>query len=199
MSSMATVARRGVCSTWQRLGCDYFTSADLDITRKAWGTGIAMHNRGFGFVTTPGHVNAVAGAKRPLHSSIPAFMTQVDSVGQHHAAMAFGVMGGNMQAQGHTQMVLRRVVEGLNPQACSDTPRWRINDAGVLTLENGVHSSVVEGLVAMGHSPQVAAADSLDFGSAQLIAALGSEDLGPGEIAYVAGSDHRRDGQAVGC
>ncbi len=163
------------------------------------GTGIAMHNRGFGFVTTPGHVNQVAGAKRPLHSIIPAFMTQVDGAGQHQAAMAFGVMGGNMQAQGHTQMVLRRVVEGLNPQACSDAPRWRINDAGVLTLESGVHSCVVEGLIAMGHSPQVAAADSLDFGSAQLIAALGSDVLALDEIAFVAGSDHRRDGQAVGC
>jgi gamma-glutamyltranspeptidase/glutathione hydrolase len=58
--------------------------------------------------------------------------------------MAFGVMGGNMQAQGHMQMVLRRVVEQHNPQACSDAPRWRINDTGALTLEHTVPAQVVE-------------------------------------------------------
>ena len=163
------------------------------------GTGIALHNRGFGFVTTKGHPNQVAGAKLPLHSIIPAFMTRDDPAGAPQAAMAFGVMGGNMQAQGHVQMVLRRLIEGLNPQACSDAPRWRINDAGVLTLEHGVAAGVVDGLLALGHQPQVAAPDSLDFGSAQLIARLEAETLGPGETAYAAGSDHRRDGQAVGC
>lgn len=156
------------------------------------GTGIALHNRGMGFVTTPGHPNQVAGGKRPLHSIIPAFTTRN---GQPH--MAFGVMGGNMQAQGHVQMTLREAVEELNPQACSDAPRWRINDAGALTLEHTVAPQVVDGLRAMGHAPEVAAADSLDFGSAQLIRRLdGSAD---GSHAYAAGSDHRRDGQAVAC
>jgi gamma-glutamyltranspeptidase/glutathione hydrolase len=74
------------------------------------GTGIALHNRGMGFVT-PGHPNQVAGGKRPMHSIIPAFMLRN---GQPH--MAFGVMGGNMQAQGHLQMTLREAVEGLNPR-----------------------------------------------------------------------------------
>ncbi|MDP3619718.1 MAG: gamma-glutamyltransferase family protein [Ramlibacter sp.] len=155
------------------------------------GTGISLHNRGSGFVTTPGHVNQVAGAKRPLHSIIPAFLTQGGE-----PAMAFGVMGGNMQAQGHLQMVLRHVVEGLNPQACSDAPRWRINDAGTLTLEPGVEPGVVQGLLDMGHRPEVQAPGNLLFGSAQLVQRLPAEQ---GEVAYVAGSDHRRDGQAVGC
>jgi len=156
------------------------------------GTGIALHNRGMGFVTTPGHPNQVAGGKRPMHSIIPAFVT---SGGQPH--MAFGVMGGNMQAQGHVQMVLREAVEGLNPQACSDAPRWRINDAGALTLEHTVPADVVDGLRALGHDPQVAAPGSLEFGSAQIIRRL---EATPGTgFAYAAGSDHRRDGQAVGC
>ncbi|WP_048437929.1 gamma-glutamyltransferase family protein [Caenimonas sp. SL110] len=155
------------------------------------GTGISLHNRGSGFVTTPGHVNQVAGGKRPLHSIIPAFLTQgADPV------MAFGVMGGNMQAQGHVQMVLRHVVEGLNPQACSDAPRWRINDAGTLTLEPGVPQEVVQGLQAMGHRPERQAPGNLLFGSAQLVQRLASD---AGDIVYAAGSDHRRDGQAVGC
>ena len=154
------------------------------------GTGIALHNRGIGFVTTPGHPNQVAGGKRPMHSIIPAFLTR-----QGQPVMAFGVMGGNMQAQGHTQMVLRHVAEGLNPQACSDAPRWRINDAGAVTLEASVPAAVVEGLRERGHAPQVAATNSLDFGSAQLITRLPGDE----RAVYAAGSDHRRDGQAVGC
>lgn len=155
------------------------------------GTGISLHNRGSGFVTTPGHVNQVAGGKRPLHSIIPAFLTQG---GQ--PVMAFGVMGGNMQAQGHVQMVLRHVAEGLNPQACSDAPRWRINDTGALTVEPGVPQAVVQGLQDMGHRPEIQAPGNLLFGSAQLIQRLPAD---AGEVVYAAGSDHRRDGQALGC
>jgi gamma-glutamyltranspeptidase/glutathione hydrolase len=157
------------------------------------GTGISLHNRGFGFVTTASHPNEVAGGKLPLHSIIPAFMTQ-----GHRPAMSFGVMGGNMQAQGHVQMVLRRVTEGLDPQACVDAPRWRIDDAGVLTVEPSVPSSVVSGLEAMGHRPRVAPLNNLDFGSAQMVVRLDTDVVGNDEPVYAAGSDHRRDGQAVG-
>ena len=156
------------------------------------GTGISLHNRGSGFVTTPGHANQVAGGKRPLHSIIPAFLTKDDQ-----PVMAFGVMGGNMQAQGHVQMVLRNVVEGLNPQACSDAPRWRINDTAALTVETTVPDAVIAALQAMGHAPQKIAPDSLLFGAAQLAQRLPQGDDGDG-IVYAAGSDHRRDGQAVG-
>jgi gamma-glutamyltranspeptidase/glutathione hydrolase len=155
-------------------------------------TGIALQNRGWGFVTTPGHPNLVGGGKRPMHTIIPAFITR-----DGKPSMAFGVMGGNMQAQGHMQMVLRHISEGYNPQACSDAPRWRINDAGDLTVEAAVSPAVVDALRAMGHKPIVAPADSLDFGSAQLMSRLAGEgDQAP--YAYVAGSDHRRDGEAVG-
>lgn len=159
------------------------------------GTGIALHNRGIGFVTTPGHVNQVAGGKRPLHSIIPAFVTGADG----QPVMAFGVMGGNMQAQGHVQMVLRHIVEGRNPQAASDTPRWRINDAATLTLESTVPREVVNELIAMGHHPEVAPIVNLDFGSAQIIVRLDETSVGSSDPVYAAGSDHRRDGQAVGC
>lgn len=154
-------------------------------------TGIALHNRGKGFVTTPGHPNEVAGGKRPMHSIIPAFMTR-----DGKPVMSFGVMGGNMQAQGHAQMVLRYVVEGLNPQACSDAPRWRIGDSGELLMEPEWQADVIAQLRDMGHEPTLPPVDNLDFGSAQLVARLdGSSDDAP---AYAAGSDHRRDGQAVG-
>lgn len=154
------------------------------------GTGIALHNRGMGFVTTPGHPNQVAGGKRPMHSIIPAFMTRN---GAPH--MAFGVMGGNMQAQGHVQMALRESVDELNPQACSDAPRWRINEQGALTVEHTFDEAILEELRDFGHEPQVANRDSLDFGSAQLIRRV--ENSG-NEAVYAAGSDQRRDGQAIG-
>lgn len=159
------------------------------------GTGIALHNRGTGFVTTPGHVNQVAGGKRPLHSIIPAFVTGANG----QPVMAFGVMGGNMQTQGHVQMVLRHIVEGHNPQAASDAPRWRINDAATLTLESTVPQEVVKELIAMGHQPEIAPVVNLDFGSAQLIVRLDETTAGSTDAVYAAGSDHRRDGQAVGC
>lgn len=154
-------------------------------------TGISLHNRGMAFSLQPGHPNVVAPAKRPLHSIIPAFMTR-----DGKPLMAFGVMGGNMQAQGHLQMTLRCVAEGLNPQAASDAPRWRINDVGELIMETEWSPAVIEQLRQMGHEPKVQPADSLDFGSAQLIARLPNE--GGETVAYVGGSDTRRDGQVIG-
>ena len=154
-------------------------------------TGISLHNRGMAFTLKPGHPNVVGPNKRPLHSIIPAFMTRN---GKPH--MAFGVMGGNMQAQGHLQMTLRHVVEGLNPQAASDAPRWRINDAGELIMEAQWPASVIEALKDMGHDPQVLPINSLEFGSAQLIAQLPAH--AGDTVAYVGGSDTRRDGQVIG-
>jgi gamma-glutamyltranspeptidase/glutathione hydrolase len=90
---------------------------------------------------------------------------------------------------------MRFVDDDLNPQACSDAPRWRINDDGILTVEHSMPPDVVAGLRSFGHEVLVSSSDSLDFGSAQAIARLNGAD---GSIAYVAGSDHRRDGMAVG-
>ena len=65
-------------------------------------------------------------------------------------------------------------------------------------LEAAVSPAVVEGLKAMGHTPHIAPPDSTDFGSAQLVARLGEQQASVGPFAYAAGSDHRRDGEAVG-
>jgi len=151
--------------------------------------GIAFHNRGMSFSLMNGHPNQVAPGKRPFHTIIPAFLSKGGK-----PAMAFGVMGGNMQPQGHIQVVMRFVDEYLNPQACSDAPRWRIDDAGKLTVEASMPATVVEDLKTLGHDVTVMPANSLDFGSAQAIALLG-EDTASG---YIAGSDHRRDGLAAG-
>ncbi len=155
------------------------------------GTGISLHNRGKSFQLDADHPNGMAGGKRPMHTIIPAFMTR-----NGKPVMAFGVMGANMQAQGHVQMTLRQAVEGLNPQAASDSPRWRIDDHGELIMEAQWPAAVIEALKAMGHKPTVQPIDSLDFGSAQLIARIESDD--GDTAAYVGGSDTRRDGMVIG-
>ncbi|WP_459615347.1 gamma-glutamyltransferase family protein [Bordetella sp. 2513F-2] len=149
------------------------------------GTGIALHNRGCGFVLTPGHVNRVAPGKRPLHTIIPGFITRGGE-----PVMAFGVMGGSMQAQGHVQVMARLAAFGQNPQAISDAPRWRVEQGPVVTVESHLAADVVQALRDRGHKLDVAPRLSLDFGSAQLIQR--------GAYGYVAASDSRRDGQAVG-
>jgi gamma-glutamyltranspeptidase/glutathione hydrolase len=151
--------------------------------------GIAFHNRGMSFSLIDGHPNQVAPGKRPFHTIIPAFLSKGNK-----PTMAFGVMGGNMQPQGHLQFVMRFVDEYLNPQACSDAPRWRIDDLGKLTVEASMPQSVVDGLRALGHEVAVQPANSLDFGSAQAIAMLDDDP----NSAFIAGSDHRRDGLAAG-
>ena len=151
--------------------------------------GIAFHNRGMSFRLENGHPNQVAPDKRPFHTILPAFLTK-----DNKPIMAFGVMGGNMQPQGHIQFVMRFIDEYLNPQSCSDAPRWRIDDLGKLTVEAAMPASVVEGLRALGHEVAVQPANSLDFGSAQAIAKIDDD----ANSAYIAGSDHRRDGLAAG-
>ncbi len=151
--------------------------------------GIAFHNRGMSFSLVDGHPNQVGPGKRPFHTIIPAFLSKGTK-----PAMAFGVMGGNMQPQGHLQFVMRFVDEYLNPQACSDAPRWRIDDLGKLTVEASMPQSVVDGLKALGHEVAVQPANSLDFGSAQAIAMINDD----ADSAFIAGSDHRRDGLAAG-
>ncbi|MBB5214511.1 gamma-glutamyltransferase family protein [Parapusillimonas granuli] len=149
-------------------------------------TGIALHNRGRGFSLAPGHRNQVGPGKRPMHTIIPAFITHK---GQPFAG--FGVMGGNMQAQGHVQMMQQLVDLQRNPQAAVDAPRFRVEAGPRVMLEAHTPAPVVDALRACGHNIDMQPADSLDFGAAQVIQRLPHG-------GYIAGSDPRRDGQAVG-
>jgi gamma-glutamyltranspeptidase/glutathione hydrolase len=148
------------------------------------GTGIAMQNRGAGFVLTPGHPNQVAGGKRPFHTIIPGFLT---AGGQPLAS--FGLMGGPMQPQGHLQLVLRLLAWGQNPQSASDAPRWQVTDGLGVALEAGFPAATLDGLRTRGHELDVANQDWA-FGGAQLLVRLA-------DGGYMAASDHRKDGQAV--
>lgn len=151
------------------------------------GTGIAMHNRGAGFNLRSGHPNEVAPRRRPFHTIIPAFLMRGGA-----PLMAFGVMGASIQPQGHVQITARIVDQGLNPQAASDAPRWRVlDDNRSVAVEWNMPAEAVVGLVARGHPVKVAPRLDLDFGSAQI--AMRLDDGG-----YVAASDHRKDGYPVG-
>ncbi|MHA7681326.1 gamma-glutamyltransferase [Cupriavidus sp. PET2-C1] len=153
------------------------------------GTGISLQNRGVGFSMDPKSPNVVAGGKRPFHTIIPAFLTK-----DGQPVMSFGVMGGDMQPQGHLQTVVRMVDYNQQPQAACCAPRWKVNRDFTLDVESTMDPAVVAGLKARGHQLKSVDDPYMDFGSGQFIWRL-SDDA---EHGYVAASDSRRDGQAVG-
>lgn len=151
------------------------------------GTGVALQNRGAGFSLDPSHQNFVGPGKRPFHTIIPGFL-----MGPLDPVMSFGVMGGPMQAQGHVQMVLRTQLWGQDPQMAADAPRWRVTNGLGVAMETTLPEATVSTLRDMGHDITLEAPDNaFGFGGAQLIHRLGDR-------GYVAGSDPRKDGAAMG-
>ncbi len=155
--------------------------------------GISLQNRGHGFnlSTAPGRntANLVAPGRRPFHTIIPAFLTK-----DGQPVMSYGVMGANMQPQGHVQTLVRLLDHGQGLQAACDAPRWRF-DAGLhINVESAMDPAVVQGLQALGHQTRTIDDPYQDFGAGQFIWRLGE----PGSEGYVAASDPRRDGAAVG-
>lgn len=150
------------------------------------GTGISLQNRGFGFNTTPGHPNEVGPRKRPFHTIIPGFV-----MGKSGPLMAFGLMGGPIQAQGHLQMMLRTQVWGQDPQTAADAPRWRVISGLDVAIESSMAPATVARLKELGHAVVSEAPEaSFGFGGAQLVQRI--------EGGYVSGSDPRKDGCAGG-
>ena len=151
------------------------------------GTGFALHNRGAGFTLAPGLPNSVAPGKRPFHTLIPGFVTRTVN-GRDEAYMAFGLMGGGVQAQGHVQFLLNHFVFGMDLQASIDAPRFRHYNGLRVALEPPIGDAARAGLTSMGHvlieQPTIA------FGGAQAIVKL--------PRGFAAGSDPRKDGMAVG-
>ncbi len=149
------------------------------------GTGISLQNRGAGFTLESGHPNEVGPRKRPFQTIIPGFLTR-----NGQPVMSFGVMGGNMQPQGHIQMIIRLVDYMQNPQACSDAPRWIVNNDFSVSVEDSVSSSVKEELTRRGHRIVPSDRPMFGYGGAQLIHRL--------DDGYCGASDHRKDGGAIG-
>jgi gamma-glutamyltranspeptidase/glutathione hydrolase len=154
------------------------------------GFGISLQNRGHGFSLDPASPNAVQPGRRPFHTIIPAFLTRGGE-----SLMSFGVMGGNMQPQGHLQMVVRMLDHGQSPQVACDAPRWRFDSGLKLDVESRMDPAVVEGLRGLGHRIEPFRDSYQDFGAGQFILRLGD----PAVEGYAAASDPRRDGQVAAC
>ena len=154
--------------------------------------GISLQNRGHGFSLNAqglNPANLVAPGKRPFHTIIPAFLSQ-----DGQPVMSFGVMGANMQPQGHMQTLVRMLDYGQNPQAACDAPRWRYNAGLEINVEASLNLDTAHGLQARGHQVGVIQDSYQDFGAGQFIWRAGD----PKVEGYVAASDARRDGLAAG-
>jgi gamma-glutamyltranspeptidase/glutathione hydrolase len=150
--------------------------------------GISLQNRGHGFSLNPGP-NQVAPGKRPFHTIIPAFLTK-----DGQPVMSFGVMGANMQPQGHMQTLVRMLDYKQSPQTACDAPRWRYNAGLEINVEQQLDKATVSELQARGHAVEVINDNYQDFGAGQFIWRAGD----PRREGYIAASDSRRDGLAAG-
>jgi gamma-glutamyltranspeptidase/glutathione hydrolase len=162
------------------------------------GYGFVLNDRGALFSLDPHSPNVIAPHKRPFHTLLPGFVMKG---GQ--PLMAFGLMGGSQQAQGHAQVLVSMIDLGANPQAASDAARFTHAQAtNTLYLESGLFAQVGAGLSMLGH--KVVAANGDDMGGFQAIQFMpyASEAPTSGEQpikgVYRGASDHRKDGEAVG-
>jgi gamma-glutamyltranspeptidase/glutathione hydrolase len=182
---LCTADREGRCCSFIQSN---YTGFGSGVVIPNWG--ISMQNRGACFHLEPGHPNAIAPAKRPYHTIIPALATPADPAASPASGlMAFGVMGGFMQPQGHVQVLSRVRDHGQNPQAALDAPRFQWMRGLEVSIEPGLPEETYDDLERRGHRLTRAAERSISFGRGQAIHALDS--------GWCAGSDLRADGQAV--
>lgn len=153
------------------------------------GYGFILHNRGGLFSLDPKSPNVIAPHKRPYNTLAAGFVMDGDQ-----PLMSLLLMGGDMQAQGHAQVLVNIFDLGANLQMATDMARFRHSQVpNRLTLEQGLYDLVGKDLTAMGHD--LAKPDSEAMGGYQAI--MVTPAPGGGRV-YRAGSDHRKDGQAVG-
>lgn len=167
-------------------GCSFINSLYMGFGSGvvAAGTGVCLQNRGHSFRLEEGHPNSLAPGKRPLHTIIPGLATR-DGV----LWATFGVMGGPMQPQGHTQLLTNLIDYGMNPQEAVDYSRHFHND-DTLLLEGRVPDREVEELRRKGHGVEVGQNYVVPTGGAQLIRILENG-------VRACGSDPRKDGCAL--
>jgi len=158
--------------------------------------GFGIQDRGALFSLDPDHPNFLEPGKRPFHTIIPAFL------GEHGVPdMAFGVMGGDMQPQGHVQIVVNIVDFGMDLQEAGDAPRFHhtgsseptgtvMTDGGELHLESGVSFEVRRELDRRGH--RIVEINPVVFGGYQAIR------RDPETGVYAGATESRKDGMAAG-
>jgi gamma-glutamyltranspeptidase / glutathione hydrolase len=146
-------------------------------------TGIVLHNRGSQFSLDPTHPNALAPGKRPFHTLVPAMVLK-----DGRPWFSFGVMGGDMQPQGHVQVLVNLIDFGMNVQEAGEAARFRHVGNG-LALESNISAEARAGLEARGHR---LVDRSGAWGGYQGIL------IDPATGVLLAGSDPRKDGLAIG-
>ncbi len=146
-------------------------------------TGIVLHNRGSLFSLSPDHPNVLAPGKRPFHTLVPAMVLK-----DKRPWFSFGVMGGDMQPQGHVQVLLNLIDFGMNVQEAGEAPRFRHSAAG-LALESAITAAARQGLEQRGHRLIQSVGV---FGGFQGIL------IDPRTSVLMGGSDPRKDGLAIG-
>ncbi len=161
------------------------------------GLGFMFQDRGQLFSMEPGHANVYAPGKRPFHTIIPGFVMK-----DKKPWLAFGVMGGDMQPQGHVQVLTNMIDFGMNVQEAGDAARWqhegdneptgeKMNDGGYVEVESAVPYATVRALKAKGHDVRY---DVGGYGGYQAI----KVEMHDGQRVYVGASESRKDGQAAG-
>ena len=157
--------------------------------------GFVLQDRGELFSLEEGHMNAYEPHKRPFHTIIPAFVTK-----NGKPFMSFGLMGGSMQPQGHTQIVCNIIDFGMNLQEAGDAPRIRhggssqptgekMTDGGTVYLESGFDYLTIRELLSKGHDIQFSKGA---YGGYQAILWDDKNKV------YYGASESRKDGQAAG-
>jgi gamma-glutamyltranspeptidase/glutathione hydrolase len=146
-------------------------------------TGIVLQNRGALFELDPRHPNVVAPRKRPFHTLIPGMLLK-----DGQPIWSFGVMGGDNQPQGHTQVLINLIDFGMDVQQAGEAPRFRHSGEEVL-LESAIGPAVRSALTRKGHHV-ASAADAWGGYQGIMIDAKHGVLMG--------GSDPRKDGLAIG-
>lgn len=146
-------------------------------------TGIALQNRGTLFTLEAGHPNQIAPGKRPFHTLVPAMVMK-----DGRPWLSFGVMGGDMQPQGHVQVLLNLIDFGMNVQEAGEAARYRLAASGV-ALESAIGAEARAGLTARDH---VLISGVGMWGGFQGIL------IDPRSGVLMGGSDPRKDGLAIG-
>lgn len=159
------------------------------------GLGFVLQDRGEMFSLDPGHANAYAPGKRPFHTIIPGFITK-----NGKPWISFGVMGGDMQPQGHAQIIINLIDFKMNLQEAGDAPRiyhsgsseptgQQMTDGGILYLESGFRWEIIQKLLSMGHRVE------WNLGGYGGYQAIMWDDKNK---VYYGASESRKDGQAAG-
>jgi len=181
---LSTADRQGNMVSWVNSNFSEFGSG---ITVP--GYGFVLHNRGSLFSLDPNSPNVLAPHKRPFNTLSAGFLLR-----DGQPVMTVTLMGGDMQPQGHAQLLVNVIDLGANVQAAADMARFRHSQVpNVLSLESSLYEQVGRPLAALGHTVQSISGSIV--GGVQVIEVVRTA---PGVRYYRGGSDFRKDGAAVG-